>query len=89
MPTVSTLTAHHWLPAGSVGDALSPSDIVPMAGASVRLRHGQVAVGVRHRQPSEHGVVGRLPQTSLVLPLNASPRLLVHVVIVSPTPAIG
>lgn len=86
--TVSTLTAHHRFPGSSVADALSYSDIVTMAGASVGLRHGQVAVGVRHRQPSKHGVVGRLPQSSLVLPLNASPRLLVHLRITSPTSAV-
>lgn len=40
------LTANHWLPAGSVDNALSPCDIVTVAGASVGLRHGQMAVGV-------------------------------------------
>lgn len=43
---VPTLTTHHWLPAGSVDDALSPSDIITMAGASVGLCHGQMAVGI-------------------------------------------
>lgn len=46
IPALSTLTAHHRLPAGSVGDALSCSDIVTMAGASVGLGHGQMAVGI-------------------------------------------
>lgn len=84
-----TLTSHHGLPAGLVDYALTPSDIIAMAGAPVGLYHIQMAVGVRHCQPSKHGVIGCLPQGSLVLPLNASPRLLVHVVIASPTSAIG
>lgn len=89
IPSVSTLTAHYWIPAGSVDDALCRSDIIAMAGASVSLRHGQMTVGVRHRQPSEHGVIRSLPQRSLILPLDASPRLLVHLRVTSPAPAVG
>lgn len=86
---VPILTAHHRLPAGSVDDALPRSDIITMAGPSVGLSHGQMAVGVRHGQPPEHGVVWSLPQSPLVLPLDSGPRLLIHLGIASPTAAVN
>lgn len=87
--TLPVLTAHHWLPAGSVDDALSPSDIITVAGPPVCLSHGQVAVGVRHGQPSKHGVVRGLSQCPLVLPLNTGPGLLVHLRVASPAPVVS
>lgn len=83
------LTPHHRLPAGSVDDALPPSDIIGVAGPPVGLRHGQVAVGIRHGQPAEHGVVWSLPQGSFVLSLDPNPGLLIHLGVNSPAAVVG
>lgn len=82
-PLLLTLTAHNWLPAGTVDVSLAPSDIISVTGATLCLRHGQVTVGVGHGQPAEHRLVRCLPPCTLVLSLDPSPSLLIHVVIYS------